>query len=287
MISDRFAARNHKPLFECTSEDEPKILHISFAEEPSAPLGAELVNFDQNDPKEMFIPGYALVGRLLPGQTVARKCGVMVGDCIVAVNGQGIRRFPVDYEESGAEELTPDIEVILDNVVVPQGGAYGVLLAKIKHFKLNGPDPLTITLERYGWDARANAWPRFLEARSGNVPEAMQLIQDHEAWKAVTFPIDLTYPGLQKILQEKAISILDMGMGKSVPPTVYINYGALQQMQYDGLINLGDIVHAFVVFTELLLSKLSDPRHPRTNQMIDLSGVTITSGFRVETLKTV
>ena len=51
----------------------------------------------------MFSPGYAQVGRLLDGDTVALKCGVNVGDCIVAVNGQGFRRFAPDYEEKELE----------------------------------------------------------------------------------------------------------------------------------------------------------------------------------------
>jgi hypothetical protein len=56
-------------------------------------------------------------------------------------------------------------------------------------------------------------------------------------------------------------------------------------MQTAGEITAEDVVAAFVIFTERMLAKAKDPRNPKTCQFIDLSGVGITSGFRVETLK--
>jgi CRAL/TRIO domain len=66
---------------------------------------------------------------------------------------------------------------------------------------------------------------------------------------------------------------------------VYVNYGSLQQLQASGAITTDDVVAAFVIFTERMLSKAIDPRHPQTCQFIDLSGVSISSGFRVDALK--
>jgi C-terminal processing protease CtpA/Prc len=69
----------------------------------------------------MFVPGYATVGRLLDGETVARKSGVKVGDCIVAVNGQGFRRFAPDYKDEELENLSKDSFVMNDHSVVRLG----------------------------------------------------------------------------------------------------------------------------------------------------------------------
>jgi hypothetical protein len=128
-----------------------------------------------------------------------------------------------------------------------------------------------------------------LAARENNVPDAMMMQQQHEAWKVETFPIDLTASGLQEIFNQKAISEIDVEdlHVKDFPPTVYINYGKLQQMEKAGEITADDVVNAFIIFTERMLAKAAatDPRHPRTCQFIDLSGVSITGGFRVETLK--
>lgn len=238
----------------------------------------------------MFLPGYAVIGKLLKGETVARKFGVQVGDCIVAVNGQGFRRFAPDFKDEDVTKLNKEednIDVTLDNRVVPAGDAYDLLLSKIKAIKAAAPDPpLILTLERYGWDSRSNSWPRFLAARDNKVPDAMMMQQQHEAWKAEVFPIDLTRAGLQEIFKQKAISEIDVeDLHKDFPPTVYINYGKLQQMEKAGEITTEDVVDAFIIFTERMLAKSPDPRNPRTCQFIDLSGVSITGGFRVETLK--
>ena len=81
---------NHRtPIFEGLSLEEPSILTISFASDPTASLGVKLCNHDNGLTNEMFLPGYASVGGMLDGQTLARKHGVKVGDYIVAVNGEG------------------------------------------------------------------------------------------------------------------------------------------------------------------------------------------------------
>ena len=239
----------------------------------------------------MFYPGYATIGKLLKGETVARKFGIQVGDCIVAVNGTGFRRFAPDFKADEAEYINKEdekVDVELDNAVVPAGDAYNQLLSKIKAIKAAAPEPpLILSLERYGWDARCNSWPRFLEARDSKVPDAMMMQQQHEQWKSETFPIDLTKAGLQEIFKQKAISEINVEgiASKDFPPTVYINYGKLQQMEKAGEITADEVVEAFIIFTERMLSESEDPRNPRTCQFIDLSGVSITGGFRVETLK--
>lgn len=276
-------------VFESTSSDNPKVLHVSFASDPHGSLGCTLAHCDKGEDVEMFMPSYAQIAKLLTGETVARKFGVQKGDFIVAVNGQGFRRFSPDYEPHELEVLTVEgeenTEVTLDNKVLSAGGAYDALLTKIKAVKGAAPDPpLILSFERCCWDARPHAWARFLAAREGTVPLAMQMMQEHAAWKAARFPIDLRTPGLQAILYAKAISEIDVGAA-GIPPTVYVNYGKLLEMQAAEKITAEDVVAAFVIFTERMLEKAEDPRQPKTCQFIDLSGAGYTSGLRADTLK--
>lgn len=273
--------------FYSTSSPSPKLLTVDFASDPKSGLGAQLLNCDKSDTESesMFCPGYALIGRLLDGETVAKNAGVEVGDVIVAVNGQGFRRFKIDYDVEKAEKLN-ESTVELDHRTVEPGSAYQALLGKIKAIKATDM-PLVLSLERYSWDAQPNAWRRFLAARDNQVPDAMQMMQLHQAWRETRFPIQLTEPGLQTILRQKAVSEIDISDldSKDFPPTVYVNYGKLLALQTEGSITADDVVKAFVIFTERMLAKASDPRNARTCQFIDLSGVSISSGFRVETLK--
>jgi hypothetical protein len=229
----------------------------------------------------MFYPSYATVSGLVEGDTVARKSGVQVGDFIVAVNGQGFRRFAPDFKWEELENLTKDLEnttTLTDDAVVSlkKGHNYDSLLAKIKEIKQDteGP-PLQIALERHGWDSRAHSWARFLAARDNDVPQAMLMLQNHEEWKDKHFPIDLTC--IQQVLKLKAVSEIDI---HSIP-TVYVNYAKLIQLEGEP----EDVVKAFVIFTELMLKRAVDVRNPKTCQFIDLSGVSISSGFRVDVLK--
>lgn len=232
----------------------------------------------------MFTPGYAQVGRLLDGETVARKSGVRVGDCIVAVNGQGFRRFAPDFEEEELENLSPDTHIPNDHAVLHlgKGEAYKMLLAKIKSVKAAGSPPLALSLERYGWDAKVNSWPRFLEARESNVPLAMKMLQDHENWRSEVFPIDMTRDGIQEVLRLKAVAEIDLDIDSTIPPTVYVNFSKLQNAEF---VSPDDVTKAFIIFTEMMLARAKDPRNPKTCQLIDLTGVTVSTGFRVEVLK--
>lgn len=272
------------PIFPSSSSEKPQLLTISFKDDPQGSLGAQLINCDKGEPFEMFSPGFAQIGRLLEGPTVARKCGVNVGDCIVAVNGEGFRRFAPDYKEEELENLSKDTHMPNDNNVLHkgQGEAYAALLGQIKTVKAAGDPPLALSLERYGWDAKVNSWPRFLEARDGNVPDAMKMMQDHEQWKSDIFPIDLTRDGVQEVLRLKAVAEIDLDTNENSVPTVYVNFSKLQSVDS---ISPDDVCKAFIIFTEMMLARSKDPRNPKACQFIDLSGVTISSGFRVDMLK--
>jgi hypothetical protein len=242
----------------------------------------------------MFNPGYATVGKLLDGDTVAKKAGVKVGDCIVAINQEGFRRFAPDFPDDDLEDLSQNmtkLDLSADQqkskkTVVsgkPTGEVYSTLLGKIKEIKkaADPNNPLVLSLERHGWDSGANSWGRFLVARDGDVPAAMAMQQTHEAWKTASFPIDLTSPSLQSILKLRAVSEIDIG---SVP-TVYVNYSKLQSLENEQ--KPEDVVTAFVIATEIVLGNSDDPRNPKSCQLIDLTGVGISSGFRVDILKKV
>lgn len=232
----------------------------------------------------MFSPGFAQIGRLLDGETVARKSGVKVGDVIVAVNGSGFRRFAPDFDENEVTNLCKDSHIPNDNSVLHlgRGEAYDALLTKIKTIKSAGSPPLVLSLERYTWDAKVNSWPRFLAARDGDVPAAMKMLQDHENWKTQNLPMDLTRDGLQEVLRLKAVAEIDVGESRDIPSAVYVNFNKIQSM--DG-ISFDDVCKAFVIFTELMLARSKDPRNPKICQFIDMTGVSVSSGFRVELLK--
>lgn len=311
---------NHRtPIFEGLSLEEPSILTISFASDPTASLGVKLCNHDNGLTNEMFLPGYASVGGMLDGQTLARKHGVKVGDYIVAVNGEGFRRFPPDFQDENLKDITEGLDLI--NLSVENGNAagggeemtdeekerkrdlkgrvvtgkksggevYEKLLAKIREVKTtkSPANPLLISLERYMWDSRVHSWSRFLSARNGNVPEAMTLIQGHERWRNEFFPIDLTEPSLQKLLKAHAVSEIDIESGEKEEkaPVVYIDFAKLQAMGVESDSLSIDVVKAFVVYTETLLSKSSDPRRPKTSQFVDLTGVSFKQGLQPGVLK--
>jgi len=292
---------SERHLFIATSTEKPSKLTISFALEPHASLGAQLQNHDVGQSVDAFTPGYASIGRLIDGETVARKFGVMVGDYIVAVNDKGFRRYPSKFDEEEIEDLTSKLESSSIGFVsektdndkqlkmrvlsgIKEGEGYAALLETIKEVK-NAQDtanPLLISLERYGWDSRVNSWHRFLTARDGNVSEANEMIQMHKTWIENLFPIDLSSTGLQNIVKAKAVSEVDP-MTEGYPPTVCVDFGKIQALEkgctYD------DVVVAFVVYTELLLSRNSNPRSPKTCQFIDLSGTNIMKGLNVGLLK--
>ena len=57
---------------------------------------------------------------------------------------------------------------------------------------------------------------------------------------------------------------------------VYIDFAKLQIMAAADSDLSMDVVQAFVVYTETLLSRSPDPRRPKTSQMVDLTGVNFT-----------
>ena len=265
---------------------------------------------------EKFNPAYAVIDRLIHGDTIAKKCGLQAGDCIVAVNGEGFRRFAPEYDQSSGEidELTTNLDgsvsisfdyndendsssgVLrtteeqikekeqnrqLKYRVIPSGmnggEAYQALVREIHKVKTaNDPEnPLLLSLERYGWDSRVNSWPRFLKARNNLVPEAFLMIQNHEKWKQNTFPIDLRRPGLRVVL--KSIAMAEIRMDDAVtPPTVYVDFGKLMALE-GNLASSNDMLDAFILNTELLLSSSSDAIKPKVCQFIDLTEANLRS----------
>jgi len=291
------------PLFFSTSTEKPKVLKIDFVSDPGSSLGAQLTNHDKGLSSDMFVPAYASVKKLLDGDTIARKAGVAVGDVIVGVNGLGFRRFAPDFDDSELEDITvglagaglDDIDIgnengddsSVDNTLntrtmagKKEGESYKAVIAKIKEMKSSGT-PLLLSLERYDWDSRVYSWARFLVARDGNVPEAMQMLQTHEAWKETTFPVDLTDSGIQVVLKSQAVSEVQI-QENGLPPTVYVNFAKLQSIAD---CKAADVTRAFVIFTEELLKRAPDPRAPKTCQFIDLTGVSITGGLRSDVLR--
>jgi len=260
---------------------------------------ANIILILKGDPDEKFTPGYASIGSVLEGDNVARRCGVAVGDCIVAVNGNGFRRFALDYDEQEVKDVNPNAENVVSGdeededaktlrtrvlSKMGNGESYAALLTKIKDVKSaqDSKKPLLISLERYGWDSRVNSWCRFLAARDQNIPEAMLMLQTHEVWRETTFPIDVSKTGIHNILKAKAISEVDVKQD-SCPPTVYVNFKKIQDLE--GTCLQEDVVSAFVVYTELLLSRASNPRSPKACQFIDLSGTKITRGLNAGLLR--
>jgi len=283
--------------FQCTSAGTPRRLEISFASDPAGQLGAQLNTCDKGQMSEMFCPGYAAIGRLIEGDTVARKAGVAVGDFIVAVNDVGFRRFAPDDKEEGVADTDADVSAEeaalrrkIKSKVVPTGQpgeAYGALLGSIKSIKgaADPANPLALSLERHGWNARANSWPRFLVARDGDVPAAMQMLQTHEEWKEKTFPINTSDPLIKMVMASRAVSeVSGRGGGH---PTLCVNFSALQRLEdADG----SHVADAFVMLVETALARAvvgGDPRTPRLCQLIDLTGVGISSKLRIDVLKTV
>lgn len=268
-------------LFVPKSNEIPQLLTISFEDDPQGSLGAQLINCDKGEPSEMFSPGFAQIGRLLDGDTVARKSGVEVGDVIVAVNGSGFRRFASDFDENEVLNLSKDSHIPNDNNVLHlgRGEAYDALLTKIKTIKSAGSPPLVLSLERYSWNAKVNSWPRFLKARDGDVPAAMKMLQDHEFWKSQNLPMDLTRDGLQEVLRMKAVAEIHVAEDHEFPPAVYVNFAKLIGMES---ISIDDVCKVFILYTELMLSRSKDPRYPQINQFIDLTDVGVSTGLRAE-----
>ncbi len=249
----------------------------------------------QND---IYAPAYTSIKALMVGETVARQSGVAIGDYIVEVNGKEFRRGINKSTKNPIQDLSVQMDgTTVSNENSPPntketitsyriGDMYAATLGKIKEIKAakDPANPLQLTLERHGWNSRANAWHRFLTARNENTELAMKMMQENEAWKKQAFPIDLKREGLQKILKSRAISEIDLNH-EGLPPTVYVDYSKLQSLE-EG-VSAKDVVDAFILFTEILLSRSSDPRNPRTCQFIDLSDATrsIRSGLKVSLLR--
>lgn len=177
-----------------------------------------MVNLDKDLPEDSYSPGYASIGKIIPGETIAQKAGVKTGDVIVAVNGLGFRRFAVEYKHEELQDISSredaDIELSTSNEFseidfntnqagdetsmyrvmghLKTGYVYPALLSKIKEVKAAADpmSPLTLVLERYDWDSRVLSFPRFLDRCKGDVRDAMLMLQ-----VCVLLSLILTYVG--------------------------------------------------------------------------------------------
>jgi hypothetical protein len=239
----------------------------------------------------MYNPSYAIIDNLITEDILGYDIDIKQGDYLVAICYEGFRRLPSKFDlQSPFQCLADSCEiqenaVSIDRVVTENssGDVFQAMMTKIKELEeaSNVDMPLIIHLERYGWDARPNSWSRFLAARDGDASAALQMLEAHEIWKNETFPIDLTQPALTSLLKLRAISEIDKGK----IPTVYVNYAKLQSLERTQTPE--NVVKAFVISTEIVLAKCRNPRSPKSCQLIDLSGVGITTGFRVDILKKV
>ena len=98
-----------------------------------------------------------------------------------------------------------------------------------------------------------------------DVPAAMKMLQDHEKFKMQNLPMDLTRDGLQEVLRLKAVAEIDVGTTNQ-PPAVYVNISKFQAMDS---VSFDDACKVFLIFTELMLKRSKDPRHPKINHLIE------------------
>eukprot|EP00542_Grammatophora_oceanica_P016730 CAMPEP_0194034680 /NCGR_PEP_ID=MMETSP0009_2-20130614/7105_1 /TAXON_ID=210454 /ORGANISM="Grammatophora oceanica, Strain CCMP 410" /LENGTH=398 /DNA_ID=CAMNT_0038675709 /DNA_START=20 /DNA_END=1216 /DNA_ORIENTATION=- len=277
----------NKALFVSTSDEKPSILTISFKDDPGGSLGTELLDCDKSYARDIFLPGFGIVHKLLDGETVARTCGVIRGDCIVGVSGLGFRRFPPDYPEDQLKDLTMGVEpreltdeekerkhrVIKD---AKKGETFKALIERIKEIKAaeDPENPLELLLERHGWDSRANSLGRFLSVTDKIIVDTMGLLQKHEDWKEAYFPIDLTEPSLQEILKLGIVS--EIGVHEDAP-TIYIDYTKIQALEIDQ--KADDVIKAIIIYTEIMLASCPNPRRPKVCHLINMTGVKAYQGF--------
>ncbi len=112
------------PLFEGLSLEQPSLLTVTFPKQndgvnKDVSLGATLANHDNGLTNEMMAPGFASIGALLleedDSSSLARKCGVKVGDYIVGINGVGYRRFPPDFPYETLEDVPSPTPLAIDD----------------------------------------------------------------------------------------------------------------------------------------------------------------------------
>jgi len=256
------------------SLEKPEYVKVSFESDPNAQLGAQLLNLDKGDAGNTFSPGYASIASLLLKQdTIARKSGVLTGDFIVAVNGEGFRRMPPHHDEADATE-----EDIHNVVSGSPRASYNKLLDQIKKIK-KAKDPanhLFLSLERYHWDAKPNSWFRFLDSSNKNEDVALQNLKKHENWKNSNFPIDFSgraSQGVFSILQSGALKEITFGENENKLkfPTVSVNYGKLKSLE--GKFSPDDMVKSLFIVNDMLYSKQisRNPRKVKFNYFVNVT----------------
>ena len=238
--------------FVSTSSDLPTIVEVTM----SNFTAIEITGCDSiSEAASKHLPGYAVINSLAHGHnTLLRK-----GDVVIAINERAFRR---SLPESTCEEFLE-----LWDIVATRNS------------------PVTITVERYDWDAPPHAWPRFLRASKSDSKVALERYQKHLAWREATFPMDIASPGMQTIFSLRIICEIHPNKDEDFAPTLYVDYGRMQTMLLAGDIAAQDVVTAFTLFTEQGLAASDDPRHPKMSRFIDISEFPSIMDFRVDTLK--
>ena len=250
--------------------------------------------------------------KLVDGESIARQAGVMIGDCIVAVNGEGCRRFAMEYDEKEMEYLSGKYEELNEEQMklksklltgLDKSQHYCTILQKIKDIKgaADPEHPLILHLERHGWDSKAHSFGRFLATNDGNVVKAMGMLEQHEQWRKAFFPIDLRSSSLQQTIKLDAISQVCINVHA---PTIYINYEKilhattldastkkhLMLVDYAALKRIptiNDVVTTLIMYMEQTLANVPDPTKPNIFHFIDLTGLHVTMDLNVNVIKAI
>ena len=247
---------------------------------------------------------------LVEGDSIARHAGVKVGDCIVAINGEGCRRFAPEYDEKDMEYLSGNYEKLTEEQTklkstilagLDKSQHYNTILQKIKDIKgaADPEHPLILHLERHGWDSKSYSFGRFLAANDGDVVKAMGMLERHEQWRKSFFPVDLRSSSLQQTIKLEAISEVCIDVHA---PTIYINYEKilnattldastkkhLMLVDYAALKRIptvNDVVTTIIMYMELLLANVPDPTRPKIFHFIDLSCLQVTMDLNLDVIK--
>jgi len=236
----------------------------------------------------------------------------MPGDCIVCVNGQGYRRFPPDYPDKDLERVGGKHEIVESEeqaaakettlTGLDQRQHYRTVLKVMKESSA-GDVPLTLQLERHGWDSKAHSFERFLVANDGDVVNAMGMLERHMQWREQFFPVDLTSPSLQETIKLNAICDVCINNSDNAP-TIFINYEkllnatTLEESTKKHLMlvdfaavkrwpTIDDVVTTIIMYTDLLMATAPDPTKPKICHFIDLSSLEVTMELNVQLIKAI
>ncbi|KAL3809287.1 hypothetical protein ACHAXA_001664, partial [Cyclostephanos tholiformis] len=152
-------------------------------------------------------------------------------------------------------------------------------------------NPLILLLEQYSWDSRVHSWKWQRPDGHGCDTKTREVLIG-------IFPIDLTFLSLLHLFRSRAVSVIDQqwetamakdhsnvddvncGGDDNVKALVlYIPFKTLQQSGVDTDISYDTLsdntIRAFVVYTEMLLSKSPDPGSLKMSHFVDLTNISL------------